>query len=397
MPVRKLSANFIFDGKNRMLRNAILTADHEGRILELREPEDPAREEAGVEFYNGIIAPGFINTHCHLELSHLKGRIERGRGLDFFISSVVGSRNSGKDEIHEAIKKADEAMLREGIVAVGDISNKGDSFEVKAGSRIRYHTFIELFGLSNENAADIFRQGTELVKTAEEHYGLSVSLTPHSAYAVSEDLFRMIAGHPREEEIPLSVHNQESEEENTFISKASGSLFRLYQQAGQNMHDVKPRHTNSLPWLLRMAGNDSRLLLIHNVFTSPDDIRNSGLDPLKTWWALCPASNAYISGTGPNGFLIKHFAGKICIGTDSLASNDRLSVLEELKLLQSGFPDLTLPELLRFGCINGAEALGMESYLGSFDKGKIPGINLIRKADMLNMKLTRDSVVKRLI
>ena len=149
----------------------------------------------------------------------------------------------------------------------------------------------------------------------------------------------------------------------------------------------------SLPWLVKMTG-DARLLLVHNNFTTLDDLDRLGPDTTRLWWALCPASNAYISGTSPNEFLIRRFPERICIGTDSLASNDRLSVLEELKILQSALPDLDLRVLLRAACHNGAEALGMDGSLGSFEKGKRPGVNLIQKADLVKMKLCSQAMVK---
>ncbi len=396
MHLRKLSANFVFDGKSRMIRNGILTADAEGRILELRDPGNEVREEAGVEFYNGILLPGFINTHCHLELSHMKGKIERGGGLAHFLPAVIKGRAADPEEILTAMKRADEAMFREGIVACGDISNTAASFGIKAESRIRYHTFIELFGPENKRAGRIFDGGTELAKTARADFGLSVSLTPHSAYSVSEELFRRIAA-DLPISTPLSVHNQESGSENDFVNSAAGELYKMYEGLGLDLRDMPPRHMSSLSWLLKMAGTASRLLLVHNSFTSSADLKDPDFNADNTWWTLCPASNQYISGTAPNRLLIERFPGRVCTGTDSLASNDRLSVLEELKQLQLAFPGLSAPELLRFGCHNGAAALAMEDQLGRFNPGMKPGIHLLVKADLLNMKIRPETGIKVLI
>ena len=188
MAARKLSANYIFDGKDRMIRLGILTLDSTGQVTGLKESGEGAREEAGVEFYNGIITPGFINVHGHLELSHMKGLTGRGAGLESFISTVVQGRQADADIKEEAIARADEAMQRAGIVAAGDISNTADSFLVKAGSPIRYHTFIELFGYGNTDAGRIFRDGTALLAVARDRFGIPASLTPHSAYGLSEKL-----------------------------------------------------------------------------------------------------------------------------------------------------------------------------------------------------------------
>ena len=231
-PFRKLSANFIFDGESRVIRNGILTLDDAGRVVSLRQPGEGSREEAGVEFYNGILTPGFVNAHCHLELSHMKGRIEPGTGLPHFIAQVIANRKAPHGNIEFAMKSADNAMRKEGIVAVGDISNTDHSFAVKAGSAIRYHSFIELFGLGEGIANSLFTEGTHLAEKAGKEYGLSASLTPHSSYAVSETLFRKIAGSHANMRLPLSVHNQESKEENRFIRSARGKLYQLYKNPG---------------------------------------------------------------------------------------------------------------------------------------------------------------------
>ena len=163
------------------------------------------------------------------------------------------------------------------------------------------------------------------------------------------------------------------------------------------MTSVKARQMNALPWLASLLKDEPPVLLIHNVFTTMADIRAAGLTSGRIWWGLCPSSNRYISGTRPPEFLIEAFPDRVCVGTDSLASNSTLSILHELKLMQEITPRTPLVQLLRFACLNGAAALGMEDVLGSFSPGKIPGVNLIRKADLQNLQLTEDSNIKVLV
>ena len=74
-----------------------------------------------LKFFRGLLAPGFVNCHCHLELSHMKDVIKgRDRLVDFLIK-VVGERSAVKEEIEAAMKAADKEMYDGGIVAVGDI------------------------------------------------------------------------------------------------------------------------------------------------------------------------------------------------------------------------------------------------------------------------------------
>ena len=150
--MRKLSAKKIFSGDGGVWENRVLILEDNGAIVSIDNLKD--HDQASVQFFNGVLTPGFINAHCHLELSHMKGVIPTGTGLLPFIKSVVQLRDFAQDVIDEAIQKADEEMQREGIVAVGDISNKADTAKVKANSSIWYHTFVETFDFVQDNLAE---------------------------------------------------------------------------------------------------------------------------------------------------------------------------------------------------------------------------------------------------
>lgn len=395
--MRRLSANYIYSSDKGFLKNGILTIDDAGKVIELRENKDPNIEEAGTEFYNGIICPGFINAHCHIELSHFRKRIEEGQGMDKFIYSVISGRKSEQEEIDKAIIDADDEMKREGIVAVGDISNREDSFKLKSQSQIFYHSFIEISNMVNSEADANFRDGMNLLSVARERYNLSASLTPHAPYSVSEKLFELFRENLDTSENPLSIHSQESRFENDFINKSAGPLTDLFTELGMEKGDSKPRKMNSLKYLCQSIPGKPSLLLIHNVYTKKEDIDESPFDIEKTWFCLCPNSNYFISRERPGDFLINNYPDKICLGTDSLASNNRLSILEEMKTLQFDNTNIPLNILLQFATINGAKALNIESKYGSFQKGKRPGVVLIEKADLQNLKLTEDSFVRVLV
>jgi len=392
--MRKLSANYIYSPDKGFLKNGILTLDDEGEVVELRENKDPNIEEAGTEFYNGIICPGFINAHCHIELSHFHKRIEEDQGMDKFIYSIISGRKSEQEEIEKAIIDADDEMKREGIVAVGDISNREDSFKLKSQSQIFYHSFIEIFNMANSEADTTFRKGMNLLSVARKRYNLRASLTPHAPYSVSEKLFESFRENLNVSENPYSIHSQESKFENDFINKGTGPLIELFTVLGMEKGDSKPRNMNSLKYLSQSIPKKPSLLLIHNVYTKKQDIDESNLDIEKTWFCLCPNSNYFISRERPGDFLIKNFPDKICLGTDSLASNNRLSIIEEMKTLQFDNTNISLNILLPFATINGAKALNIESKYGSFQQGKRPGVVLIEKADLQNLKLTKDSFVR---
>jgi len=141
--MRKISADYLFPVSSDPIKNGVILLDDEGAILKLDSREN--HEPSSLEIFQGVIVPGFINTHCHLELSHMKGVAPTGTGLLPFLQTVVNFRDVVEEDIFAAIEKGDREMFEAGIVAVGDISNKTDTAATKEKSAIRYYTFVEMF------------------------------------------------------------------------------------------------------------------------------------------------------------------------------------------------------------------------------------------------------------
>jgi cytosine/adenosine deaminase-related metal-dependent hydrolase len=142
----------------------------------------------------------------------------------------------------------------------------------------------------------------------------------------------------------------------------------------------------------------NNLLLVHNIYTNQSDIDFiEGIRSLKnTWFVLCPASNLYIQNRLPDIGLFRSKNLQLCLGTDSLASNHQLSILEEMKVIQTSFPNISLQELIGWACINGAKALAMGKWAGSIEVGKRPGLNLLSGMDLGSLKLLPKTTVKKL-
>lgn len=397
LKLRKISANYVYSPHTGFIRNGILSLDPSGTVISLEDPGENLKEQANLEHYNGILVPGFVNSHCHIELSHMKGAIPEHIGLDNFIHHVITGREYDESEVLNAICEADREMQREGIVAVGDICNKEDSFDVKSHSRIYYHSFVEIFNLQKDQALDTFRRGMQLMETAREKFRLKASLVPHASYTVSENLFRLFRSELNNEDNLLSIHNQETVYEDEFISERKGNFLELFEKLGLEKGDSRPRKMNSLPWLSRVIPEKSPLLLVHNVHTTPEEIDNSQVDPNKTWFCLCPNSNLYIANILPGTFLMQIYPDRVCIGTDSLSSNHRLSILEEIKTLDLNYPQIGLASLFNFATLNGAKMLGIDHFAGSFEPGKKPGVNLIERVDLQGMRLRRKSSIRVLV
>jgi cytosine/adenosine deaminase-related metal-dependent hydrolase len=367
--MRFIKASQIFDGEKFLDPSPVLV--FEKNVLSdviSGDGVDPLK----VETLEGIITPGFVNAHCHLELSHLKGRIPQHTGLPSFGKQIISIRNQfKKEEILEHIAAADKQMQASGIVAVGDICNGSDSFKIKAGSKILYHSFVELLGLHPAFAENIFQSGLQLMSDLK-NYALPGSLAPHAPYSTSLELIQKISNYNISHDLPSSIHNQESEEENKFLNGEKGGFDDLYSFLNLDISWFQAPQLSSILYYMPSL-RTQQTLLVHNAFTQKEDI--SFVRGQNIFWCFCPNANIYIGNRLPNYDL---FSGEenICLGTDSLASNHRLDLVSEANLLLLN-SDYSPEKVLAAMTSVPASFLGLSDRFGFLLKGKDPGINLI--------------------
>jgi len=333
--------------------------------------------EAGddIQQLEGILSPGLVNAHCHLELSHMKGMIPAHTGLQEFVKQIVALRQETIEVIQEAIVSAEAEMMANGIVAVGDISNTLDTLNQKAKHNLAYYSFVELYDLDPTRAEDKIIAGLEIQKQFQENC-VRASIVPHAPYSVTNDLWHLISAHFGIHTI--SMHNQETTDENEFFKNKSGSFLRMYERTKVSVAFFEATGLSSLQSILPVFKKAHHGILVHNSFTSAEDIQAVHAAMTNAFWCLCPNANQYIEQTMPPVELLRSEKANIVIGTDSYASNWSLSVLDELKIIQQHHPDIPFSEMLGWATINGARALQMEKHLGSFEKGKKPGVVLIK-------------------
>ena len=388
----------ILDGRGKYYSKGIITIDPDGTILAIQDTHGILKESEEVEFFSGILVPGFVNAHCHLELSHLQHTFTQVAGLVPFLKQVVDHRASDPGKVIKAAEIADLLMYKNGIVAVGDIANGPTAFEAKKHSKIVYHTFIEALGFSPERAVKAFEWAKNCVNIAE-YSGLSASIVPHSPYSVSDSLFRAIAEEALRTGSILSLHSQESNGEDDLYHSGTGEMLtHLQDNLGIDTSFFMPTGKSAIQSTLEYLPPGNNLLLVHNLNTKQADIDYiAGVRDLgNTWFVLCPGSNLYIQNRLPDISLLRKNGLQICLGTDSLASNHQLSILEEMKIVQNAFPEITIHELTQWTSMNGANALKMGEWAGSIEVGKRPGINLLSGVDLVSNKLLPGSKVKRL-
>ena len=368
---QKFQGNQLFTGTQFLASNQVLITQSDGLVVDIVALADAGDD---VQFLDGILTPGFVNTHCHLELSHMKDMIPAHTGLQEFVKQIVSLRKVEEHVIEEAIKKAEDEMLANGIVAVGDISNTLDTLAQKEKYRIAYYTFVELYDLDPTRAHDKIIAGIANQKAFQDKC-IRASLVPHAPYSVTQNLWKLLATHFGAHTI--SMHNQETPDENEFFKTKTGSFLGMYERTKVNLDFFEPTGISSLQSVLPIFKNAAASILVHNSFTNAEDIAAVKNQMPNTFWCLCPNANMYIEQTMPPIELLRANGANIIVGTDSYASNWSLNILDELKTIQKHNAHIPLEEMLGWATLNGALALQMESTLGSFEKGKKPGVVLI--------------------
>jgi cytosine/adenosine deaminase-related metal-dependent hydrolase len=391
--MKRFSAQYIVTNSSPILKRGIVTVGDNGTITGVEDTSGDLKESDSVEFHNGIIIPGFVNCHCHLELSHMAGMVPQGGGLGRFLENINKSRKTEHDIIISSARKADEFMFREGVSLCGDICNTSSTFEIKKESKIKYINLIEVFGIDPEKASNRIEEGIGVAKKSEE-MKIPWYLVPHSAYSMSLTLIRLIKERSMNNRV-TSIHFIETAAEKDFIENSSGRLMESYRLSGfipPRLEMVKS-HRDAVINEITPSGN---LILVHNTFAD-NDLIESVKKRDNLFWCLCPNSNDYIEKATPPVDLLMRDGCEIVIGTDSLASNTKLSILSEMINLQLKFPLLSIEDLVEWATINGARALGEAESFGKIEPGKKPGLLLLQNVDLINMKLLPESYVTRLI
>ena len=392
--MKRISAKYVYplDG-TQPIEGGYVEIEDDGTIIGTGKCND------GEELLDGALVPGFVNTHCHLELSHLHGKFRKGTGMAGFIDQINELRDWATDEVKtQLVGKWMEKLWNDGVSAVADISNDASSFPVKQTSPIYTRTFLEVFGTEPQDCDGVMDSVKKLNAVAEE-YGIDAAPTPHSCYTMSPELLRASSQAGLASGF-LSYHSQESQEEEDLLMTGTGAMAENRRRAGMSTPPVTGE--SSLKYFIdnlaavKPAPHQEHILLVHNVTLTQKDIDAAKEAMVNPYWAICPLSNKFIHNALPPVDLMRSNNLAICLGTDSLSSNDDLDMVAELYCLQEAFPHVPFEEMLLWACRNGASFLGKDDILGSMEKGKRPGIVLVNGLDD-NGRLTDESRSERLI
>ncbi len=375
----RITASFVYALDSEPIRNGYIEYDDvDGTVIGVGECGPDEAVEAGA------LVPGFVNAHCHVELSHLHGKFRKGTGMAGFIDQINELRDwAGRDVKVELTRRWMDRMWADGVSAMADISNDDSSFEVKKAHPMYTRTFLEVFGSEPEMCDGVMKDVTELNKVSDS-YSIDAAPTPHSCYTMSPQLLTASAAAGLESGF-LSYHSQESQEEEDLLTSGSGAMYENRKRSGMSTPPVTGE--SSLKYFIdrladaKPAPYDENILLVHNVCLQQDDIDAVKKVMNHPYFAICPLSNIFIHNALPPIDLMRRNGLAIALGTDSLSSNDDLDMVKEMVCLHKNFPEVSMEEILEWASLNGARFLKKDNVLGSLTPGKKPGIVRITGID----------------
>jgi len=386
--MRIITANWIYTPEGLFTQH-VLEVQNEGAKVRIRKQ----RPEDRPDFYQGVLCPGFVNAHCHLELSAFQGRIPPHTGMVSFIQSIIRERFQLSPTQHqEAIKASMKAIWDTGTVAVGDICNTLDSLSAKREfPQLYVHNFIELLGLRGEQSDEIVERGFKLAQAFD---GLPHSLTPHAPYSVSPQLRDRIYALLTQSQGLASIHLLESPAERELFDHKRGPFLDFWASIG--LGEMQAPSQDAANYILQGMPSQQKGMLVHLTQATQQELQTLAQQYPHLFFCLCPRSNEYIHNQYPDIQRFLPFADRICLGTDSFASNYSLDIFDDLKLLHKQYPNLPLHTLLKWATTNGAQALQQSQNFGSFGTEGYCGINWIYLPNPQHKILSEDTPLEKL-
>ena len=375
---RKIAAPFALLPEG-FVPGVVISVGSDGTVVKIEKEVEDIDSLPGTEYYSGVLIPGMVNTHSHIEYSYVKGMIPPGGGLPEFIRSIIAIKAANEvpdPQKAEAARVWDAKLYAEGVTAVGDHNNNDYVYDMKRSSRIYYHDFIELFDVDGQTAEETFLQGMERVERSRG-YGFAATIIPHANYTMEDELMALTGGMKA-------------------ASNGVKGTGRLSVHFKESVAMGGPEETDRV--LRAISPERDGVLFVHCIYATEEDMRRAKERfGDKLFIAVCPLSNFYIENHMADLRMMKRLGIPITVGTDSLSSNTILSMAEEMKRLKKEYSEIPAAEVIGYATLNGARALGIDGWAGSLETGKRPGIVLLENFDFGKMDFREDTSARRIV
>jgi len=363
-------ARFVLAEADLLLQDAAVHVCDPGRISRIEpshtRPSGP--DVRVIDWGRAIIMPGLVNSHTHLELSLLAARIRETTSFVEWLSQVVQERRDWTPERYvESVRVGASMALRSGTTLVADISASGLSRQALLTERIRRTVFEEAVALAPERAAESVAALEQRLQEAEPDPLTTLGVSPHAPYSVSPKLYRELAALAHRRGILMSTHAAETREELEFLKSGTGPFTGFLCSLGSLPAGWSPPKLDPIPYLEVLGILEESPLLVHCNYLDPHSM--AIIQRTRSSIAFCPRSHAYFGHENHPVRQCLDLGINVALGTDSLASNDSLSMIDEMRFLNRTRRDLKCEEIFRMATLNGATALNLGRVLGRVRRG----------------------------
>lgn len=328
-----------------------------------------------------VLFPGFVNAHCHLDLTTL-GPL-KPKEFTAWIRDVVSQKNATQPEqVEKGITSGIQTLIKSGVTTIGDHIGFNTDPSPILNSPLKGILFGEVLGLLPEVAEDIYGTFKKMDSYFHGHDRFVLHISPHSVHAVNPETLKKVI---LENKAPLSCHLAESEPEEKYFSGHKGTLATFVRERGLA---IPHRGRSAFDFLNQQQVDISKLLVIHGNYLTDKEL--DLIAEKKMSIVHCPGSHSFF---GHSPFPLQKCLDRginVALGTDSIASNTTLHFLDELKKLKKSFPWIEAKLILEMATLGGAKALRMENEIGSLIAGKkadICGFKCKEKNDLFDIPL----------
>jgi len=350
-----LSSKFVFDGEELLSNKAIVIHNNTVKDISSKKVLEKVYSLKVKDFGEGVLLPGFVNLHTHLELSYLKNKLPQKKGFVEWLSSIMYEKTKDVDnkEIAKNIENAVETQFKSGVRIIADISNTLASCEYLKKYMPYSTIFFEQYGLNKEKACKIKKNLEEKLNNYKKMCGqLKLIPTAHSLYSTHSCLIEYLIGLSKQE--PFSIHFLESSFEKDFLI-SRGDMFDFLNSLGLVEETI--HYPDVFDYIKKLGISRRKTIFVHCTYADKNELEN--IKRTDSTVCLCLRSNKYISEELPDIHSIIKSGVNIGVGTDSLASNWDLDFINELKFIYGNFSDINPNAIFKWATTNGAKALGL--------------------------------------
>jgi cytosine/adenosine deaminase-related metal-dependent hydrolase len=378
-----LKSRYLLTDPYNVIENGAVLID-DGKIKFAGCANDISNHESCqiIDLGNSAIVPGFVNTHTHLDLTHLHNFIKYNGDFTDWIRQLVNAKKEWTEsEYLSSIRSGIKNSLESGTTTVADITRNGLALEELQKSKIRKTLFYELIDFKPDSAKSTIDNFKDIIGDVKHNDLLSIGIFPHAPYTVSEELYRECKRVSKEMDISIASHISETIDEAEFLTRGTGNFISLLNDFDM-LSNWKPPGLSSVNYMKNIGFLENGCILVHCNYLTGEEVDQ--IEESNSTIVFCPRSHKYFRHKDHPFYKLGNRDINIALGTDSLASNDSLSILDEMKYIYTQHKTSKPQDILYMGTIAGATALSLNNKIGKLEAGYDADIAVIDfKKDMV--------------